>query len=111
MNVYDEAHSLARAIKESNEFKEFEQISAEVKKDEQLTEMIKEVREISFQVQAAQLGGQEPDPAIAARMQTVYTMLSTKPLAMKYIEAETRMQLMMKDVFDIIGEAMGPMAI
>ena len=29
MNVYDEAHSLAKAIKESNEFKEFDRIRKE----------------------------------------------------------------------------------
>ena len=34
-------------------------------------------------------------------------MLAAKPLAMKYLEAETRMQLMMKDVFEILGDAMG----
>ena len=30
MNVYDEAHSLARAIRESNEFREFDRMRKEV---------------------------------------------------------------------------------
>ena len=41
MNVYDEAHSLAKAIRESNEFKEFDRIRKEVDKDKECSEMLK----------------------------------------------------------------------
>lgn len=37
MNVYEEAHNLARAIKESNEFKEFDRLKKEVDQDPQLS--------------------------------------------------------------------------
>ena len=33
MNVYDEAHGLARAIKESNEFKEFDKMRHAIEQD------------------------------------------------------------------------------
>ena len=41
MNVYEEAHNLARAIKESNEFKEFDRLKKEVDQDPQLSAMLK----------------------------------------------------------------------
>lgn len=107
MNVYDEAHNLAKAIKESNEYLEYAEISKEAEKDEQLSQMIKEIREISLRMQAAQISGEQPDAELTGRLQSVYAMLAAKPLAMKYLEAETRMQLMMKDVFEILGDAMG----
>lgn len=109
MNVYDEAHNLARAIKESNEFIEYSEIQKEIEKDEQLSDMIKDIREISIKLQAAQISGEQPDASLMERMQSIYGLMATKPMAIKYIESETRMQLMMKDVFEIIGEAMGGM--
>lgn len=109
MNVYDEAHNLARAIKESNEYMDYCEIQKEIEKDKQLSDMIKDIRELSIKLQAMQLSGEQPDASLMERMQSIYGMMATKPMALKYIEAETRMQLMMKDVFDIIGEAMGGM--
>ena len=41
MNVYDEAHSLARAIKESNEFKEFDKVRIEVDNDKECSSCCK----------------------------------------------------------------------
>ena len=49
MNVYDEAHSLARAIRESNEFKEFDRIRKEVDNDKECAEMLKELTELQMQ--------------------------------------------------------------
>ena len=51
MNVYDEAHSLARAIRESNEFKEFDRIRKEVDNDKECADMLKELTELQVQLQ------------------------------------------------------------
>ena len=42
MNVYDEAHSLAQAIKESGEFKEFDRLRKLVDEDKEISDMLKE---------------------------------------------------------------------
>ena len=105
MNVYDEAHSLARAIKESNEFKDFESISIEVDNDKECSEMLKEFQELQMQMQAAQFTGQQPDKDVFARFQSLNTMLMTKPLAARYLQAQFTLSTMINDVFGIIGEA------
>lgn len=107
MNVYDEAHSLAKAIKESHEFKEFDRMRQVVDNDKEVSDMLKEFQELQMQLQAAQLTGQEPDKNIAARFQSLSTMIATKPLAAQYIQAQGAFTIMMNDVFGIIGEAMG----
>lgn len=107
MNVYDEAHSLARAIKESNEFKEFEKVRALVEQDEQLSQMLKDLQEKQMALQAAQMTGQEPDADLLSQVQSIATMMATKPLAAQYMQAEAGFSVMMNDVFGIIGEAMG----
>jgi cell fate (sporulation/competence/biofilm development) regulator YlbF (YheA/YmcA/DUF963 family) len=40
-------------------------------------------------------------------MQSLSTMLATKPLAAKFMQTEAAFSVMMNDVFRIIGEAVG----
>ena len=105
MNVYDEAHSLAKAIKESNEFKEFDRIRKEVDADKETSDMLKELTELQVQLQTAQMVGQQPDKDMFARFQSLNTMAMTKPLAMQYMQAQFALATMVNDVFGIIGEA------
>ncbi|MBR3124513.1 MAG: YlbF family regulator [Mogibacterium sp.] len=105
MNVYDEAHSLARAIRESNEFKEFDRIRKEVDKDRECSDMLKELTELQMQLQTAQLTGQQPDKDMFTRFQSLSTMVMTKPLAAQYMQAQMAIATMMNDVFGIVGEA------
>ena len=105
MNVYDEAHSLARAIRESNEFREFDRMRKEVDKDKECSDMLKELTELQMQLQTAQLSGQQPDKDVFARFQSLSTMVMTKPLAAQYLQAQMAIATMMNDVFGIVGEA------
>lgn len=105
MNVYDEAHSLARAISESNEFKEFDAIRKEVEKDEEISKMLGEMQQLQMELQTAQMSGTEPNQDTLARAQSLSAMMATKPLAAKFIQVNTTFATMMNDVFGIIGEA------
>ena len=105
MNVYDEAHSLAKAIKESNEFKEFDRMRKAVDADKETSDMLKELTELQVQLQTAQLTGQQPDKDVFARFQSLSTMVMTKPLAAQYMQAQMAIATMMNDVFGIVGEA------
>ena len=107
MNVYDEAHSLAKAIKESNEFKEFDKMRKAVDADKESSDMLKELQELQVQLQAAQMTQQAPDPDLVSRFQSLSTMIATKPLAAQYLQAQGTFMVMINDVFGIIGEAMG----
>ena len=107
MNVYDEAHSLAKAIKESNEFIEFDKIKKEVDKDEQLSEMLKDLQAKQLELQTATMTGQEPSPELISQFQSLSTMIATKPLAAQYMQAEATLSVMINDVFGILGEAIG----
>ena len=103
MNVYDEAHGLARAIKESNEFKEFDRMRKEVEQDVDVSQMLGELQKLQIELQT----GNQPDADMMSRMQSLSTMLATKPLAAKFMQTEAAFSVMMNDVFRIIGEAVG----
>ena len=107
MNVYDEAHGLARAIKESNEFKEFDRMRKEVEQDADVSQMLGELQKLQIEFQTAQMTGNQPDQDMMTRMQSLSTMLAPKPLAAKFMQTEAAFSVMMNDVFRIIGEAVG----
>ena len=107
MNVYDEAHNLAKAIRESNEFLEFDKVRKEIESDKDVSDMISEMSKLQIELQTAQMTGQQPSEETMSRIQSLSTMMATKPLAAKYLQSEAAFSVMMNDVFGIIGEAMG----
>ena len=108
MNVYDLAHDLARAIRESGEFSEFDKLRKEVDQDPESSAMLKEFQELQMQLQAAQFTGSQPDQNVMNRIQSLSTMIMAKPLAARYLQAQGALSVMMNDVFQIIGESISP---
>ena len=104
MNVYEEAHSLARAVKESNEFIEFDRLRKEMEKDEQTDAMLKDFQRKQLELQARQMSGEAVDQEMMQQMQGMYAMIASKPQAAEYLQAEARFSVMMKDVYDILAE-------
>ena len=107
MDVYDEAHNLARAIKESGEFKEFDRMRKELEQDKDASEMIGELQQLQVQLQTAQMTGSQPDQDVMNRLQSLSAMIATKPVAARFMQAQGAFMMMMNDVFGIIGEAVG----
>lgn len=107
MNVYDQAHGLAQAIKASEEFKQYDQAKQQIKANEELEKMIKDFQGKQFEMQAKQMSGQQITPEDLSGVQQLYAILLKDPLAARYVEAEMRFSIMMKDVYEIIGEATG----
>jgi len=107
MNVYDQAHGLAKAIKASEEYKQYDQAKAKLKENPELEKMIKEVQAKQFELQAKAMMGQETTPEEMVQVQTLYGIILKDPLASQYMETEMRFSVMMKDVYEILGEATG----
>ena len=100
MNVYDQAHGLAQAIKMSEEYKQYEGAKAKINENEDLSKMIRDF-------QAKQMAGQQPTQEDISSLQQLYGILLKDPLAAQYLETEMRFSLMMKDVYEILGEVAG----
>ena len=107
MNVYDQAHGLAHAIKASEEFKQYDQAKAKLKENPELEKMIKDVQKKQFEIQAMAMMGQEVPQDQMASIQTLYAIILKDPVAAQYMESEMRFSVMMKDVYDILGEVSG----
>ena len=109
MNVYDEAHSLARALKESQEYKFYMEMKEKVNANPELTEMLNDFQSKQFQLQAQQMmGGEAPDANAAEQIQSLYQILMADPLAAQYLQAEFAFTRMVSDVYGILGEVIQP---
>ena len=107
MNVYDEAHSLAAAIKQSDEFKQYEDAQNLLKAHPDVDKMIKDFQGKSIEIQAKQMSGEQMTEEEMQSIQQLYSIIAMDPTASDYMQKEMRFSLMMKDVYEIIGEAIG----
>jgi len=59
MNVYNEAHNLAQAIKECEEFKAYDELKKKIDANPELAKVISDFQMIQMQAQLSQMSGQE----------------------------------------------------
>ncbi|MDD4200020.1 MAG: YlbF family regulator [Eubacteriales bacterium] len=113
MNVYDQAHQLATAIKESEECKQFNDVRKKLEANPDLDSAIKDFMKKQFEFQASQMMGQEVDPEEFAKLQQLSAVLMQDPLSSQYFNNQMRFSQMMSDVYKIIGDVadfgIGPM--
>ena len=107
MNVYDEAHNLERAIRESQEFKDFDAAREKVKANPDLDHMLKDFAEKQIAIQAKQMMGEEVGPEAMEAVQKLYGIIASDPLAAEYLQTQMRFTIMMQDVYKILGETAG----
>ena len=60
MNVYEEAHKLSQAIKESNEYKEFVEVKKDVEANPELKEIVDELLKVQSSLQRKLMSGDMP---------------------------------------------------
>lgn len=106
MNPYDKVHELVRAIKESNEVKEYMALKEELYKDVNSKEMIKDFREKQVEVQSLLMQGKEADNEKMEKLQSLYQILVSNPKIKEFFDKEVQFDVMLSDIYKIIGEAL-----
>lgn len=104
MNVYDQAHSLAAAIKESEEFKQYDETREKVDANPQLKDAIRDFMKRQMEMQMAQMTGQKVGEEAMQQIQQLSAVLMQDPAAAQYLQCQMRFSMMMADVYKIIGE-------
>ena len=100
MNVYDCANELAKALKESHEFKKLQE-----------ARLANDFIKLSSEIELAKYQKQEVDKEKEEKLQKLSSLLSLNPTAMEYLHAFMRFQMMMADITktinDVVKEAVG----
>ena len=105
MNVYDKAHELARELKNSPEYQEYQRCKEVAMENETQKALIQEYKKLQFQLQVSVAGGGKPDPAEMERLQKIMAVLQLSQDATRYLMAEFQLQKMLADIYTILGEA------
>ena len=105
MNPHDAAHLLAKALRESPEYKEFKDLKNKVEQNDTTRNMIKDFRKKQFAMQARQISGQYVSEEEIQQLQNLQGVLLQNPLVGPYLHAEYRVSQILNDVMKIINEA------
>ena len=111
MNVYDNANDLAKAMRESHEYKKLKEAAVVLEKDPDTKKMVNEYLMAAQEVEFAKHQGKTPDAAAMGKLEKLQGILNLNSDAMQYLNALIRFQMMLMDVTntiqDVVKEAMG----
>lgn len=105
MNVYEIIVDLAEALKNCEEYRDFVVAKENLRKDPAKGGMLDAFRQKQFEVQMAELAGQEVDEEIREELEEEYHLLSQTPEINEYLNAEYRFSLVMSDIQASISQA------
>ena len=107
MNVYDQANFLARALKESEEFREFQRLKKIAYEDATNAALLDEYKKLQFRMQAKMASGETLPEDDMQRLTQIGTLLQLNQDAGAYLLAEFRYKKLLADVFRILSDASG----
>ena len=107
MNPYDQAHALARALKESEEYREYARLKAVAYDDGTNKALLDEYKKLQFRLQARMAAGETLPEDDYQRLQQIGTLLQFNPDVSAYLMAEFRFQRMLSDIFKILADVAG----
>ena len=107
MNVYDQAHALARSLKESEEYREYMRLKELAYADETNKALLDEYKRLQYQMQLALAQGERMEEESLQRMQSSANLLQFNPDASAYLLAEFRFQKTLADIYKILADVAG----
>lgn len=107
MNPYDAAHILAKALRESPEFKGYGDAQGLLAKDSAAREMLLDFRKEQFRLQRQKLAGLEVAPEQFEKLDKLFEVLNLNLTVKRFLDAEFRFSRLIGDIQKIINEAAG----
>lgn len=107
MNIYDHAHALARAIRESDEAQNVRRLRDIAEADDTNRALLKELKRLQMALQMQAMGGEAVPQEDMQRFSQINSLLYLNQDVQAYLLSEMRLQQTMADVFKIISEAGG----
>ena len=106
MYVYDQAHVLAKAIRDTNEYKVIKEKKEKIEKDAQLKKMFTDYRTKQFEIQKAQLVGHQVPDEMTQSFKALHEIIIGNPVLKDFLEAEHHFSTMMADIQRILVEGL-----
>ncbi len=107
MNVYDYAHSLARAIRHSVEYREYREALSKVEADKPSHEMLLDFRREQLELEGMRLAGQDVGDR-EEKLKKMFEVIRINQYINDFLGKEYRFARMMEDIQKILAEAVSP---
>ncbi len=104
-NLYDIAHELVRSLKETDQYKDYKDMAAKIKANEQVNAMMEDFQQKSMEYQTKMMAGEAPSDEDTAKLQQLSAIIMSDPLAAQFLGAQMQLQTIIADIYRIIGEA------
>lgn len=106
MAAYDKAHELARELKGSDEYKEYQKAKQELQSNDAALSILKEFQKKRLEFEMAFLTGKEPDSSKKKDMERLNEIVSMHGAVKRFLDAEQRIMVMVTDIQNILTEAL-----
>lgn len=106
MNIYDKAHDLASALKESQEVADITSAMKLVDADPESKRMLDDFRVKQNEVQQRMMSGDMPSPEEMEQMEKLFEVLSLNLNIRRLFDAERRLSVIIQDVNKIITDSL-----
>jgi len=107
MQAMEAAKTLAQAIQESPEYREYIQLKKEIDEDAGIKALIQEYRRMQTNMQMRLLSGQSMDADETQRFNSLNMLLFADSRTSGFLMAEMKMQRMMAEIFETLTRAAG----
>jgi len=107
MNPYDQAHALAKSLRESEEYREYSRLKEVAYDDATNKALLDEYKKLQFRLQAKMASGEGMPQDEMQRLQQIGTLLQFNPDVSSFLMAEFRFQRMLTDIFKILADVAG----
>ncbi|AOZ93856.1 YlbF family regulator [Paenibacillus crassostreae] len=106
MNIYDKAHDLAKALKDSQEVQEINAAMNLVNQDPEGKQKLEDFRKRQMELQQQMMTGEMPAPEEMEKMEKDFEVLSLNLNIRRLFEAERKLSVIIEDVNKIITDSL-----
>ncbi|MGI6687200.1 MAG: YlbF family regulator [Christensenellales bacterium] len=104
---YEAVHALERALRDSEEVREYKRLKALVDENETTRALVKEHKRLQILVQMSAMSGQAAPDGEMQRFQQISSLLYAGTDTSAYLLAEMRLQQVIADIYNAINQASG----
>ena len=106
-NICDTANLLARQLKETEEYTEYQRLKQLAYEDSTNRALLDELKKLQFRMQARAASGDRPDEEEMQKLVRISSLLQLNQDASAYLLAEFRYQKLIADIYKILGDTAG----
>ena len=100
--VYNLAHRLADALKNSEQYQRYKEIREKVMEDERQKEMLKDYQEKQIQIQAKRMRGEDVSEEEEKNLKKLQELVEMNANIKEYLQAEYQFNMLLNDLQKIL---------